>query len=241
LEKLAGDADFVDTYEETEAAVLRELYLGEVSYVDDRLADVFGVLEDRGFLDNTLLIVTADHGEEFREHGGLGHHVHYDEVIHVPLIVKAPTGPLSEAGRYAGTVSLADLAPTVYAYCGVEAPGGLEGVDLASLVGRPEGGRFAYSEGEERSEEPKALRSARYTVIENRDAGRLEVYDRAGDAGEQVNLRRRDAALSEGLINKLRNKYAAVAAKAAAAGDAEVAPLGDAEKSKLEALGYLGD
>ncbi len=241
LEKLATDADFVDTYEETDPEVLRALYLGEVSYVDDRMGEVLTALAKYKFYGNTFVIITADHGEEFREHGGLGHHTYYREVIRVPLIIKAPRGPFGKKGRYGGAVSLADLAPTVYAFLGIRPPAGLEGRDLASFVAGPAEDRLVYSEGDERADEPKAFHSSRYTVIEDRDVGSIEIYDRADDPGEQRNLYPLEARLSERLLKKLRSKCAAVDVKAARAGDAERVVLAEDEKSKLRALGYLED
>jgi arylsulfatase A-like enzyme len=241
LRKLAADAHLNDTYVRTDTDVLRALYAGEVSYVDDRLAEVFSTLRRRGLLENTFVVITADHGEEFREHGGLGHHTHYREVVRVPLVVKAPAGPLAGKGRYGGAVSLADLAPTIYGFLGVRPPAALEGRDLAALVAAPAEDRFVYSEGNERADEPKALHSCRYTVIEDRDAGSVETYDRAVDPGERRNLYRLERTRPEGSLAALRKKCAAVDAKAATSGEAVKVALAEDEKSKLRALGYLQD
>src|SRR5207249_4391036 len=75
-------------------ANLLRLYDGDLRTTDDALRWLFAALERQGLLANTLVIVTADHGEEFGEHGGLLHRgLLYDELLHVPLIVVAPGVP----------------------------------------------------------------------------------------------------------------------------------------------------
>ena len=69
----------------------RRLYRGEVTYWDHCLKDLFGELESRGLTRNTIFVLTADHGEEFLEHGGLNHNrTLYEEVVWVPLIIHYP-------------------------------------------------------------------------------------------------------------------------------------------------------
>ena len=97
---------------EDDLALLRSLYDGEVALMDAELRRLFGELEKRRVLEHALVVVTADHGEEFKEHGGIVHGDSlYNEVLRVPLIVLAPGQP---AGRtVAQNVSLVDVAPTL--------------------------------------------------------------------------------------------------------------------------------
>jgi len=122
---------------------LRSLYRGEVAWTDDAIGRLLDHLEDRGRLDETLIIVTADHGEEFFEHGDRGHRrTLFDEVLRVPLLVVPPRGSApAPPDRLAQQVSLSDLLPTVLDYAGLEpselAHGrslrpALEGVELES-------------------------------------------------------------------------------------------------------------
>lgn len=241
LERLARDADFIDSYNDTPTEVLRTLYLGEVAYVDDRLAEVFAALERHGLYDDTLIVITADHGEMFREHGYLGHNTHYREVIRVPLIVRAPTGPLAEARRYDAAVSLADLAPTVYAFCGVTPPPALEGKDLAGFVAAPSPERFVFSETRTFDDEPKALHSVRYTIIEDREKGRLEIYDRAHDPDEMMNVYLLEPALSLELVGRITRTRLTVADKSELGGKAVAYEFDASETQRLKSLGYVGD
>ena len=91
---------------------LRALYEGEVTYHDDALARFWKELGTAGLQDDTLLIVTADHGEEFSEHGKVGHgHSLFQELLHVPLIVRFPGLPGPR--RVSQLVSLVDVVPTI--------------------------------------------------------------------------------------------------------------------------------
>jgi len=88
-------------------------YDGALSYTDAELGRLLDDLRRRGLLDNTLVIVTSDHGEAFGEHGLFQHtHSLYKEVLHVPLILRLP-GAVPEAYRVAEPVSLQDLPATI--------------------------------------------------------------------------------------------------------------------------------
>ncbi len=79
---------------------LRRLYDGEVAAADAQIRLLFAELEHRAFLDNAIVIVTADHGEEFGDHGRLEHgRTLYNETVRVPLIVVAPGAPRGVASR----------------------------------------------------------------------------------------------------------------------------------------------
>jgi arylsulfatase A-like enzyme len=114
-----------------EPAVLRRisgLYDAEIRYTDDTLGAFFARLEALGFLERALVVVTADHGEEMGEHGGLLHRdLLYDELLRVPLIL---AGEGVEAGRDRSLAGSVDVAPTVLAWAGVAPPRPLEGLAL---------------------------------------------------------------------------------------------------------------
>jgi arylsulfatase A-like enzyme len=115
-----------------EVAYLRGLYTAQASSWDRELAALLRALGDAGVQDSTVLIVLSDHGEEFMEHGRLGHSKSlYDELLRVPLLI---AGPGIEAGRVAEQAQAIDLFPTVAALLGLEVPPGLPGLDL--LAGR---------------------------------------------------------------------------------------------------------
>jgi len=92
---------------------LLALYDGEISYLDFRLGQLFDYLRETGIMDDTLLIITADHGENFGEHGLRGHQLSiHDTLLHVPLVIRYP-GSFDTGVRVAEQVQLTDLYPTV--------------------------------------------------------------------------------------------------------------------------------
>lgn len=103
------------------------LYDGEINYMDKHLGAFFDFLHDQGVWDNTLIIVVADHGEQFKEHGNQGHGFQlYNEELHVPLFVKADSAPRQEETL----ASSVDIFPTILDWAGVEIPGKAQGISL---------------------------------------------------------------------------------------------------------------
>jgi arylsulfatase A-like enzyme len=103
------------------------LYDAEIRYADHHLGEVVAALKRRGLYDQTWIIVTADHGELFGEHGVNGHgSVPYQEVLHVPLVSKPPR---ADGGRGERTerVQLTDVMPLVLERLGLPRPDGIQG------------------------------------------------------------------------------------------------------------------
>ncbi len=120
------------------AATSRDLYLGEVRYMDRYLGRVVEALRARGLYESTVIVVVGDHGEAFGEHGEFGHGIFcYEESLRVPLVVHNPR--LFPAARTVrGRVGLIDVMPTVLDLFGIPAPGAVQGRSLRpALDGRP--------------------------------------------------------------------------------------------------------
>lgn len=109
-------------------------YDGEIAFVDSQFERLLRLLDDHGLDENTMVIFTADHGEEILDHGHIGHGGNlFDEVVRVPLLIRFPRR------AHAGTtvsrrVSLIDVVPTVISVLGQPAPSGLDGRDLTTLL-----------------------------------------------------------------------------------------------------------
>lgn len=168
-------------------------YDAEIAHTDDSLRLLLEGLAETGDLQHTLLIVTADHGEEFLEHGFVEHAwTLYQEVLHVPLIVWRPG--LVKPGRHAGWVSTADIAPTLLALLGLPLRDAFDGVPLFTR-GKP--GRPAEAEVPERPLFAELLVGERNVLRAVLDGGWkyvaavrwLEPEERAA-AAEQENERR---------------------------------------------------
>ncbi|MFC6825504.1 sulfatase [Halopelagius fulvigenes] len=118
-----------DSYvSDEELAIVREWYRASVEYLDDQVGRILGWFDERNLTDDTVFVLTSDHGEYFGEHGLLYHSVGlYDEVLRVPLIFAGPGVPTGS--RREDLASLADVFATVCALSDVEAPE-TDGIDL---------------------------------------------------------------------------------------------------------------
>lgn len=111
-----------------ETEELRERYYSELGYLDGFLARIH---EDLGWDDDTLLVIAADHGEEFRDHGNLYHDFTlYNELSWIPLLIHAP-GLRVRPGVVQENVGIIDVAPTIFDLIGLPVPGDLDGISLA--------------------------------------------------------------------------------------------------------------
>ena len=180
---------------EEDVAYLRGLYDGNIAYADHYVGKIVRELERRGLRRRTIIIVTADHGEEFMEHGGLRHaRTLYQEVLHVPLVIVFPDG--RGGGQVVKqAVRLLDVAPTVLDFAGATVPGNMRGKSLrAALQGtwveEPCVAELAelFGEWSERKGVRLSWRQGNQKLITWAD-GRWEAYDLAADPREQRPLR----------------------------------------------------
>lgn len=179
-------------------AHLLALYDGEIRSLDGWLARLIDALDERDRLDDTLLVFTADHGDEFLEHGERGHaHSLYQELVHVPLLIRPPGGATGR--RVAQRVAHVDIMPTVLELTGVSAPASIEGRSLAPLLrgeampARPvftETSRFRRRKGTGApSERATAVLYGEHKLIDYDNPNRpSELYDLAADPGERSAL-----------------------------------------------------
>ncbi|MFH1276797.1 MAG: sulfatase [Candidatus Eisenbacteria bacterium] len=225
-------------------------YDGEIRCTDDLLGRLFALMEELGLWENTIVAVTADHGEEFFEHGTKGHKNNlFVESVHVPLVVKwADSRPPAEDGRLAGLI---DLYETLAAAAGIDGPAN-HGIDLGAPAGtvRPPFfqelvttfyGRGPSGRTEKRSEPWWAVRRGPYKLI-SAAARRINfLYDLSSDPREQrpIETERLDQ-MGEmlGLLGPWQSEMRAFASRHDEGGEAK---LTDEEVDRLRALGYLSD
>ena len=216
-----------------DANFYESLYDGEIRSADEALGQLFDGLRKRGLWDHLVLVVTADHGEEFLDHGGFEHNrTLYDEMVHVPLIVKAPG--LAPAVRDVQTESV-DLAPTLARVAGATPPEGLAGADIwRELEGTSAGEPLAYAE---RPGEIYMLRTREWKFISNLQAHH-ELYHLTTDPHELQNV----AALEPERTREMRNRLAGLVATAYEAGRhvrGQLTPISPRVLSRLKSLGYV--
>ena len=176
----------------TDAEYVNSLYDGEIAYMDYHLERVFQALGPR--MDETLVIVTADHGEILNDQlGYYDHHGLYDANIRVPLIIHWP-GELPEGRRTRGMVQNLDLAPTILDVVGIPRPHDMEGLSLLpTLVGPQEGNYEEIYCSEATWELKRAIRTQRWKLIVSLEPdphGRpmQELFDLEADPAEQTNV-----------------------------------------------------
>ncbi len=170
------------------------LYDGEIRFTDDILGQILDGLRAKGMLDNTLVIVTADHGEEFFEHGSKGHQkTLFDEVVKVPLVMHWP-GVLPAGRTVADQVRLVDILPSALAASGARKRPTTAGRDILPLArGETLAPTSALLELHADKREFRALRTRELKVIRygRRPDGRElpnQAYALAGDPRELTPL-----------------------------------------------------
>ena len=226
----------------SEAPALKKLYDGEITFWDGHFGALVKELQGRGLYDAMTIVITADHGEEFQDHGGYWHGTTlYDEALRVPLFIKLPGNRLhGEVVRH--FVQSIDLLPTLLQLADLPLPAGVQGHDVFT------GHDSVFAE---ESHEGNVLRSLRMSragttlklITANPDNPRglspVELYRIDQDALEQVDLAGDEPALVE-----LTRRALDSSAKNAAEGRASprsVDLANDANAAaRLRALGYAG-
>jgi arylsulfatase A-like enzyme len=168
------------------------LYEQAIEYTDAQVGRLLNRLEESGLAQNTIIIVVADHGEEFLERGQWGHfevNLH-DEILKVPLIIHLPNS--SKGQTIQRQVRTLDIMPTVLDLCGVQTPPGVEGVSLAPLWMQ---GENAYSPQISISEMWRdhwhiiAVRTEQFKYIWNsRQPDQPELFNLTVDSAEKLNV-----------------------------------------------------
>lgn len=233
-------------------AYLEGLYREEIAFTDHHVDRLLSRLAELGVADDTVVVLTADHGEEFMQHGWIGHTATlYDELIHVPLIVHAP-------GRFAARtvaepVSLLDIMPTMLDLQGVAADPDWQGVSLAPVLrgealppARPLMAEVSYispagwpsGDGGVKRYYKTAVVEGTRKLVHDFAAGTWEFYDLAADPLEQTDLWNPDDAAQRELLNTL---HAWQVDHTAAWPDelSEELAIGEDAARRLRALGYV--
>ena len=215
-------------------------YDGEIAYVDSAVGKLLTTLRSRGLYDQSLIVVVADHGEAFGEHGEWSHGLFlYDETIHVPLLIKLPS---AGSGRrlIESRVGLVDIAPTLLQEVEIAAPSAMQGQSLLELVkaksnadaqDRPEFAETDYPYRAFGWSSLRAWRAGKYLYI---DAPQRELYDQPQDPEASHNLTNSAPSVTDTMASQLDE----FRHKTSRAGQAEVA-LTPRQAEQLQALGYV--
>jgi arylsulfatase A-like enzyme len=223
-----------------DAQHLSDLYDAEIRQIDDELGRFFQELERRGHLEGTVVILTADHGEEFLEHGRFLHGWSlYKELVQVPLLISGPGIP--SGVRVAEPASLVDVFPTVTGLLGLAAPPVLEGIDLSRSwreraplpTGRPVFFETDWWLGRAEGQWKRAVQRGPWKLHYAHPQEAWELYDLARDPGEHHDLAAREPERSAELRELLATRLGDGSPAAH-----RVEPSAD-EMEQLRALGYV--
>jgi len=242
---------------DADSAQLNGLYDGEVLFADAQVALLLKTLEEQGLRDDTIVVFTADHGEDLHDHNGYLYHSCsiYDSVLRIPMMLALPDG--AAAGeRVSSIVEMADLAPTLLELVGVERPPTLEGRSmLAHLDGRessPPGSAAGERVASSEWYDPKLLKSLqtvrteRWRYVSNPEGltprcppagdyykvAREELYDHAADPREQHNVAAEHPELTRRFAKLTEAGHAA-------ASDASPLPVDEKLREELRSFGYV--
>jgi len=218
---------------ESDVRWLRTLYDAEVRSWDRALASLIGGLDAAGIRSSTVIVVTADHGEEFQEHGRLKHGSQlFEESIRTPLVIQ---GPGIATGRTTTQTQGIDVFPTVAALLGATPPATLPGRDVLAATDAPPPAfletRAGPGDGGP-SIDLLAVRSDGWKLVRDPVTGRTQLFDLAHDPTEHNEL---SATSPEGAPLAARLDHWLEAAPSPPRADGADSAL----RQKLRALGYL--
>jgi len=207
-------------------------YKQEIAYLDRHLGEVL----DKVDLDETLVVITADHGDLLGEHGLYGHStMFYNGALHVPLLVSIPGVPRGPEQPIETPVRLIDIVPTICTLAGLDTEESFEGSSLASLVTGSGPDYDADTIVSEMSRKHLCLQKDPWKLIVDYRKNVKELYDLASDPGEGDNLLDREPSRAremESLLQGHVQRVKPAAAQQEVAHEEEI-------KARLRALGYM--
>lgn len=217
----------------------QDLYKGEIAYADESLGTVVDRLRELGVWDDTILVMTSDHGEGLGEHNEMTHStLTYNSTLHVPLVMRIPEGP--KGRRVSSRVGTVDIMPTLLDLLGLDRPDDVQGQSLVPMIEDPAGDttprtlyaetlapRFSHSLGE--------LRVLFHRQFKYIFGPRPELYDIAADPQESRNLIADEDATAAGMHQRLE----AFLAEHGVQDPEALMEVDESTRARLEALGYI--
>jgi arylsulfatase A-like enzyme len=239
----------VATLSEADLEVLRALYRAEVRYLDERVSQLVAAIDERRGLENAVVVILSDHGDNIGDHGLLGHNYSmWETLLHVPIVIRYPGGAAggTRDPRLAQTV---DVLPTVVQVAGGTLSGAIAGRSLRSAATRETATaeylapmpsletmrrKYPGADLDRFDRSLRALRTADDEKLIWDSKGEHQLYDLRADPGETTNLalqRPERVAELAGLLGRDPER--------SPSGAAHVAQMEDDVRRQLEAMGYL--
>jgi arylsulfatase A-like enzyme len=224
--------------EQADGEHLVDLYDAGIRQIDDGLDRLFSFLKSKGLYDNTYIIFTSDHGEEFLDHGSVLHgRTQFQEMIKAPLIIQGPGIPKRKRIKY--TVSLVDLMPTILSMVNAPIPPSLDGIDLSPLWTEKNASmqnRYIFAGADKNNKVydiKQAVRHPRYKLHYDKLNKSKQLYDLQLDPGEKTDISSEYSELVNSMMAQLNN-YMSITNIGR-----QLDPLSEKQIQKLKSLGYL--
>jgi arylsulfatase A-like enzyme len=221
---------------------LERLYNAEIAYMDSQVGRLLDGLRERGLDERTVVVICSDHGEEFLEHGGFEHgHALYDELLHVPLLIRTPDA-IAEDSTLKGksvrsTVRLIDVAPTMCELAGVEPASTFFGESLAPLLsGAQPVHHTVLSQGNMWGPSGEAWRDTPYKIIREPSVSRTQLFDIESDPLEKNDLCERMSEVCRRMVSDLDVILQLLASRVGLGGPPD---LTTEQYERLQSLGYI--
>ncbi len=232
-----GDEEFerrtfgeVISFRLSRSHTLRARYAANVLDFDRGIAPLLNEIRNSDLDQNTILVLTSDHGEELLEHGGWDHGFNlYEHQIRVPLLMRMPGA--TNVRRWSRTANLIDVMPTLLALARLDAPAGIEGRDL---LGSDATDEPSFSAVTKHREGVHAVRADGYKLILDGKTGSVSLFDL--EAGEYRDTAAENYAEAQKLLGLL-SRHIDEARRTRLHPESEVIP--DEIRKRLESLGYL--
>lgn len=232
---------------EDDVRYLNALYDSEIAFTDSYIGLLLKELKRLNLYDDSLILFTSDHGEEFMERGWIGHSITlYQELIHVPMLLRLPQGGSHTVETSVGQI---DFMPTILDYLGIEIPAGAEGrpwdLDAPERIKERPIFSETFNPQSRRVEQlaPIALRSVisgGHKLILDQINNTMQIYDITKDRDERMNLALDSAGRYSGLERIMHTWLETMMPKEKSDGETDHSELFTEEQlEQLEALGYL--
>jgi len=210
------------------------LYDAEILYMDHYIGQFLQKLKDDNLYDNTLIIVTSDHGELFGEHGKFGHgHYLYQEELHVPLLIKYPAGEMSPK-RMDLQLQLTDILPMICERVGIAIPGNIQGTSPSQIKHPIIAETYPLTPFSKDGSWQSIFEGDFKFIWNSKDQHML--FNLKDDPEEKINIIGQDSKRTEGMMTQLKQYLAKLPKPGLAVPSGEP---DDQTKEALKSLGYV--
>jgi arylsulfatase A-like enzyme len=231
---------------------IKALYDGGIRYTDEKIGEFLSYLQEAGLKDNSLVIITSDHGEEFKEHGSFLHwKLYFRPNLHVPLIMHFPNYPMKEI-RIKELVQSIDILPTILDSAHLPPHAKAQGRSLLPVIRRNstflrrswwrifhsfiKKEDFSFAEGEDKKTDDYSIIKGNYQLMYDLESKSTRLFNIKNDPLAQNNISNNHEALAKRLLSKLISMHNEIPKY-----KTTTFTLDEETRKQLEELGYIND